>query len=44
MSHLFIEKNRPATFTYPSWSLLGDLKMWLLTVTGRMPAELRRLG
>ncbi|WVF65880.1 hypothetical protein IAT40_000617 [Kwoniella sp. CBS 6097] len=33
ISHFFVEKNRPATFTYPVWSLRGDLKMWWEVVT-----------
>jgi hypothetical protein len=35
VGHFFFEKNIPATFTYPSFSLLGDFKMWfeLLTQT-----------
>jgi hypothetical protein len=43
VSHFFIEKNRPATFTYPRWSLLGDFKMLAFFVTGRMGGELTRL-
>jgi hypothetical protein len=44
VSHFTIEKNRPATFTYPLWSFLGDWKMLFLAITGRLPSELQRLG
>ncbi|HLL54098.1 MAG TPA: DUF962 domain-containing protein [Myxococcaceae bacterium] len=44
VGHFVIEKNRPATFTHPLWSFLGDWKMWGLAVTGRLPAELERLA
>lgn len=44
VSHFFIEKNRPATFTYPLWSLAADWKMWAMMLTGRLDAELKRLG
>lgn len=42
ISHFFIEKNRPATFKYPLWSLLADLKMWTKIATGTMDAEVEK--
>jgi hypothetical protein len=44
IGHFFIERNRPATFQYPLWSFLGDLKMYGLMWRGRMRAEIERLG
>ena len=44
VSHFFIEKNRPATFTYPLWSLAGDWKMWAMMLTFQLKGELDRLG
>ena len=44
IGHFFVEKNRPATFTYPLWSFAADWKMWAFTWTGRLPKELRRFG
>jgi len=40
--HFFVEKNKPATFKYPLWSLRADWKMWSLTLFGRMDGEVRR--
>ena len=41
-SHFFIQRNRPATFTYPLWSLIGDFKMFWLMCRGKMDNEVQR--
>ena len=41
-AHFKVEHNRPATFTYPLWSLIADFKMWAMMLTGRMDAEVER--
>ena len=35
VGHAFFEKNRPATFQYPLWSLMGDWRLFFETVSGR---------
>jgi len=34
--HFFFQKNRPATFKYPVFSLRGDFKMWFSILTGKI--------
>lgn len=43
-SHFAIQKNRPATFKHPIWSLIGDFKMFAYMLTGRMSNEVQRCG
>lgn len=42
IGHFFVEKNRPATFTYPLWSWIADHHMVWLALTGRLGERLRR--
>jgi hypothetical protein len=42
LSHATIERNRPATFTHPLWSLIGDFHMFALMLAGRMEREVER--
>ncbi|MEE2705297.1 MAG: DUF962 domain-containing protein [Pseudomonadota bacterium] len=43
-SHFFVEKNKPATFTYPLWSIIGDLKMFFLWGSGKLNTHLIKAG
>lgn len=43
IGHFFIEKNVPATFTYPAWSFRGDFRMFTKILTGTMDAEVERI-
>ena len=35
VAHFFIEKNKPATFTYPFYSFIGDHKMFVEILMGK---------
>ena len=37
VGHFFFEKNRPATFSYPGRSFMGDWVMWKDMLTGKIP-------
>ncbi len=43
-SHLFIEHNKPATFTYPLWSFIGDHHMLSLFLTRSLKKRLDEAG
>jgi len=36
IGHFFFEHNRPATFTHPLYSFIGDWVMWAQILTGRI--------
>lgn len=41
IGHFFYEKNKPATFTYPLWSLASDFKMYFDWLGGRLQQQLK---
>jgi hypothetical protein len=43
IGHFVFEKNKPATFEHPLWSLRGDFKMYALALRRQMGAEIERV-
>ncbi len=44
VGHFAFEKNRPATFRHPAWSLAGDWVMYWQLLTGKIRFEERDPG
>jgi hypothetical protein len=43
-AHFLVEKNCPATFRYPLWSLVCDVRMTATWLTGGLSRELEKAG
>jgi len=39
VGHFFFEKNKPATFKYPVWSLKADFKMYFDILSGKLSLD-----
>jgi hypothetical protein len=42
VGHYFFEKNKPATFKYPLWSLASDFKMFFQILIGKISLDSSR--
>lgn len=39
VGHFYFEKNKPATFKYPLWSLASDFKMFFQILSGKISID-----
>lgn len=44
IGHFFVEKNKPATFVHPLWSLVSDYRMAWMRLAGRLDSEMLKAG
>ena len=44
IGHAFVERNKPATFSYPVWSFISDYHMLWLWMSFRLKQELKQHG
>ncbi len=44
IGHFLVEKNHPATFRYPLWSLVSDFRMTFTWLAGNLGRELHKAG
>ncbi|MDZ7613543.1 MAG: DUF962 domain-containing protein [Flavobacteriaceae bacterium] len=42
VGHFYFEKNKPATFKYPLWSLYSDFKMFFQILSGKISFDSRK--